>query len=796
MAEPVEPVEPVFAETDETGQTVRLSPVAGSEIAVQKVPGAVDIVDSADLARTAQPNITDALAQSVPGIVITDVQGNEFNRNIFYRGYESSPLIGVAQGLAVYQNGVRINEVYADTVNLDLIPSVAINNIAVVSNNPAFGLNALGGAISITMKDGFAWQGFETDFRAGSYGRIQNATQYGVQSGNWAAYGAFEGIEDDGWRDFSPTEIYRGYADLGWKGKDAEFHINYTAADTLIGATAATPIEAVRQRYGAVFTSPQITENNLNMLSVNGQVDVTKTMTLSGVAYYRHFKQKRDDGNLSDLVACDDDTDNPGGFCFDDDDNTTNIPGQFDEDVLYGALDRTGSDAESGGGSLQLVEKSKVFGMNNQLLIGASYDAGSVGTRASSEFGLVDDRFVVRGLGTITVDAEGNIMPVRLGINTDYYGLYLLDTLDVTDRLTVTAGGRYNYAELKVRDKTGNAPDLNSDSDFEKFNPIVGATYKLAPWMSVYGGYSESNRAPTPAELACADPEQPCLIESFLIADPPLKQVTAQTFEAGFRGEFANVWGGNIDWTVGLYRSESEDEILNVLAEQQGRGFFLNAGNALRQGVDLGLRYKSSRLQMFANYGFVDAVADSSYSLFSAANPRRTLVEGEEEEEEVEEVEEVEDGDGDEEEVEGEEEVELEVEEEEEAEGGVIFVRPGDRLPSIPRHNVRLGFDYWLTPKWKIGADLIVTSDRFFLGDESNLNQPLSGYELVNLRTSYDVTDHVQIYGLINNLFDRRHYLFGTYFNPDDVTNRSFSDPRSVVPGTPFVAYGGVKVKF
>ncbi len=31
-------------------------------------------------------------------------------------------MLGTPQGLAVYQNGVRINEVFGDTVNWDLIP--------------------------------------------------------------------------------------------------------------------------------------------------------------------------------------------------------------------------------------------------------------------------------------------------------------------------------------------------------------------------------------------------------------------------------------------------------------------------------------------------------------------------------------------------------------------------------------------------------------------------------------------------------------------------------------------------
>ena len=97
----------------------------------------------------------------MPGVIISDVNGNPFSTDVQYRGYTASPVEGTPQGLAVYQNGVRINEVFGDTVNWDLIPSSAINSISVVTGNPLYGLNALGGALNIQMKDGFGFQGVE-----------------------------------------------------------------------------------------------------------------------------------------------------------------------------------------------------------------------------------------------------------------------------------------------------------------------------------------------------------------------------------------------------------------------------------------------------------------------------------------------------------------------------------------------------------------------------------------------------------------------------------------------------------
>src|SRR5262249_34826688 len=150
-----------------------------------------------------------------PGVVVDDLQGNSFQTGVQYRGFEASPVNGLPQGLAVYQNGVRINEAFGDTVNWDFIPENAISDLAVMGSNPVFGLNAIGGSIALSMKDGFTYDGAEVDTRFGSFGRKQVSTEAGTSSGDFAFYGAFEGIDDDGFRDFSDAEIRRGYADLG-----------------------------------------------------------------------------------------------------------------------------------------------------------------------------------------------------------------------------------------------------------------------------------------------------------------------------------------------------------------------------------------------------------------------------------------------------------------------------------------------------------------------------------------------------------------------------------------------------
>ncbi len=160
----------------------------------------VQTLPADDFSRVYSPNVTQTLEQRVPGVFTSDAQGNEFTSDLRYRGFTASPLQGTPQGLAVYMQGVRVNEAFGDTVNWDLIPTIAIGRADIWTNNPAFGLNALGGAISFQMKDGFTYRGTEFDASGGSYGRVGGWLQYGIRNGEWALYIAGQGLKDDGWR--------------------------------------------------------------------------------------------------------------------------------------------------------------------------------------------------------------------------------------------------------------------------------------------------------------------------------------------------------------------------------------------------------------------------------------------------------------------------------------------------------------------------------------------------------------------------------------------------------------------
>lgn len=769
---PIDRAEPGMGGID--SGSVLMSPLTGSAIPIGNFPGAVGRANSGDIQRSGSTYVPDVLQQTVPSAIVEDAQGNVFQKSLQFRGFDASPVNGAPQGLAVYQNGVRINEAFGDIVNWDFLPDNSINGITIIGANPVFGLNALGGAVTILMRDGFTYQGAELDVRGGSFGRYQGALTLGANSGAWGAFLALEGIHDSGYRNFSPARVRRMYTDVGAKGDGTEFHVNFTGANNYVGVTAAAPIQLLDIGWNQTFTSPQTTINEMAMVSTNGSVEATPTLTFSGVAYYRWFRQRHVDGNIIEAEECP--PPDAGLLCIEEDGslepaediNGNDMP--FDPLLAYGSIDRTSQNAKSFGFSGQGVEKTPIYGMPNQFLVGASYDHGNVPYTTSSELGFFGSQFVVHGFNPPFILAEPDDFAQRnINAQNTYVGLYFSDTLEVTPDLAVTVGGRYNFARIKLEDVDGNNPEVNGDNRYYRFNPMAGATYLLTEGVTLYGSYAEANRAPTAAELACADPDNPCLIESFLTADPPLNQVVSQTFELGLRGKMAS-WGNtqNLEWTAGLFHALNNDDIIAVASPTSGRGYFQNAGDTLRQGVELGLRYTDKRLMMYANYALVSATFESYLELSSPDNPAAVPCSAD-------------------------------------PTVTCVNVQPGDRMPGIPLHRFKAGFEYWMTPKWKFGADLVAASNQIYYGDEGNDNTPLAGYATVDLHSSYDVTENIQIYGLINNLFNSHYGLFGTYFNMDAANGAAeadglgtnfFTNPRTITPAAPFAAYGGMRFRY
>ncbi|HXN89236.1 MAG TPA: TonB-dependent receptor, partial [Methylocella sp.] len=527
-------------------EVVATSPLPSGGENRDNIPAMVQSVPAEDFARTNSQSVTDTLQQQIPGAVSIDVNGNPFSQDLFYRGFHASPRQGTPQGLAVYQNGIRVNEVFGDTVNWDLIPPQAIYRADIFTNNPVFGLNALGGAVSLQMKNGFLWQGLETQVLGGSFGRVSGLFEYGKQIDDYSLYVTGDATRDGGWRFFSPSTLFRLYGDLGYRTPGNELHFIASGARTTLGVIGPTPVELLAQEgESAVFTSPQTTLNAAGSVAFTGKFDINPQWSIASNFYIRTFEQHHTDANDADIQDCN------GFLCLDSsafpglpaadfvilDRNGNPIP--FSSSAIYGTVDRVSIHATTFGMALQATDNDKFFEHQNYFTFGASVDRSLLSFSSTSQLGTIFPDLVIGngafpGSGDIigTLGGIGKV-PTFLTGNTTYYGVYTLDTFNITPEFALTAGARLNIAQIVTEDATGQAPELNINDTFSRINPVVGLTYKILPTVTVYGGYSEANRAPTPLELDCADPNRPCLLENSLVSDPPLKQVVAHTYEAG-----------------------------------------------------------------------------------------------------------------------------------------------------------------------------------------------------------------------------------------------------------------------
>jgi iron complex outermembrane recepter protein len=767
-------------------QVISTSPFSGGGIDRDKVPALVQALTAEDFAQRHSPNVTDTLFQRIPGVSTSDQQGNSFQTDIRYRGFVASPVPGQPQGLAVYMNGIRLNEAFGDTVNFDFIPSNAVDRADLQSNNPVFGLNALGGAISFQMKNGFTFQGFEADAQLGSYGRINGGLQFGKQRDDVAVYVAAQGLGEAGWREQSPSRLARLYADIGWRRDGNEVHLVLSGASNFFGVTAAAPIELLQRDWTSTYTFPQTTQHQTALAAVNGKFMVAENWTLQSNVYAREFRQAHVDGNGADVERCSAASSFPNRLCLEDDgfprptpvtqafrnqfvvldqnNNPISCPpgaGNACAPVPYGTIDRTNTDATTVGASLQAGSDAALFGHVNRFTVGGSIDHSWTGFTSSSTLGFINPDLAVTINPTIPGNGQiihtlGNLgfIPVTLNAQSTYYGLYATDTFDITAQLSLTLGGRLNVAKIKMADLTGVSPDLNNDLTYTRLNPLAGLTWRIVPGLTVYGGYSESNRAPTPLEIGCSNPDRPCLIERALVSDPPLKQVVSRTFETGLRGNLP-LGDGRIDWKLGAYRTGVSDDIIHLASNIQGRAFFANVPATRRQGIEAGATYQAPRWMAYANYSFTDATYQFSGTIASPNNPMAD-------------------------------------------EDGNIFVVPGNRIPAIPAHQFKFGGEFAVTPEWKVGTDVAMVGSQYFVGDDSNLNAKVPAYWVANVRTSYQISKEVQAFVLVMNLFNQKYYTYGTYFEVDGVAKAigsAFTDPRTVTPAQPLAIYGGVKVR-
>jgi iron complex outermembrane receptor protein len=758
-------------------QVVIVAPY-GAAIDRDRIPAHAQSATVGDIERSQSLDLTDFLNRNFGSININHAQNNPLQPDFNYRGFTASPLLGLPQGLAVYQNGVRINEPFGDTVNWDLIPLSAIGGVQLLGgSNPVFGLNSLGGALSVQMKNGFNYEGTAAEVYGGSFSRRGGSVQSGGNNGRWGYYANVDYFEEDGWRDFSDSDALRVFGSVSMRGDGSTLDFSVAHTDSELRGNGASPAELLAIDRAQVFTHPDLTKNKATQLMLEGALDLSSSVRLTGNVYFRDLRtdtfngdgtifEECDFGDDEFLVEEDFDDENGDGRCSADDDDDivlvldpfgNPIEAELDDEELNAINNIGRRKQKSHGASLQLAFGSALGGnRRNDLTLGTAFSKGE-----TSFDSLVEVAQLLENRATSRTGIFADEFRTNLDSELRTWSLYFIDTFDVTDRLTLTASGRYDNTRVRLDDRSGQTPELNGSHKFDRFNPALGLTFRVNPGLTAYASVAQSTRAPTPVELACASEDAPCNLPNAFLADPPLDEVVATSVEAGLNGMVAS---SGLRWHAGVFHTVNKDDILfqTTGGAQANVGFFDNVGDTRRQGIELGLNQRIGMARWFVEYSWVDATFEDAFNVNSPNHP---------------------------------------VFEDDPAspaivdDDGVLLVSRGSRIPGIPEHQLNAGVDFNFGERVTIGVDASFRSGVYLRGDEANLLSKTSSYTVFNLRGEYRVTDAVRVFARVENLFDEDYETFGLLGEPDEVFP-GFDDPRFYGAGPPFGAWVGVRVNF
>lgn len=815
-ATPISQKTSLFIEGASTSVTViSTTPIGQTNQSLDQIPVPVQGLTAKNLEDSNALDLADLMNKRLTSVYINENVGNSFQPDINYRGYTASPLLGTPEGLSVYMDGVRQNQPFGDIVSWDLIPKIAIRDMALIpGSDPIYGLNTLGGAVSVQTKDGLTTPGGSLQITGGKFGRRAGEGEIaGVLPNGLNYYVAGNLYREDGWRQFSPSEVRQSFAKLGWTNVKTSVYLSGAYADNWLTGNGTSDFRFLKTDYTDVNTIPDVTWDRSPSLTLNVSHAVRDNLTFSGNIYYRYVRTDSSNGDLNDdafdqslykLSVADVNALTTAGYTgFPTSGNASTEPfpywpclaqvlennaGGEPSEKCNGVITRTADKQNSYGLSGLMAWRTK----HNRLAVGAGWDRGTSTYRQLTQLGYLNPDNVSFTLVPIFLDgttfSDGDPVDTQVQLHgiVNTPSIYATNTL-AYGQWALTLSGRYNHSSLGNVDYlpiSAARGNLNSNNTFERFNPAAGITYKPSRYFNTYFNYSEASRSPTSIELGCADSTEPCNLPNALVSDPPLKQVVSRTVEVGIR---SNEEGGTLRWSAAYFFGQNYHDLLFVASEQTGFGYFLNFGKTRRDGFELELSKNWQQWEFGGNYTFLNATYQSPQTVDGGSNSANDSALA--------------------------------------GQPGIdddIHIVPGDYIPQVPRNMLKVYGRYKPSSKLTTELNILGVGSSFARGNENNLDQPdgvyylgpgkSAGYGIANLGARYQVIPRVQLFVQMNNLLDK-HYSTGAqlgttpFDNDNHFVARPFGTPYGtgdgdipirtstfLAPGTPFNIYGGLKI--
>ncbi|EDZ65154.1 TonB-dependent receptor [beta proteobacterium KB13] len=833
-----------YAEDLETSKINVYSPAPLPSIGLDQsiVPGSITVIQPQDVQQQSGVSLADYLNNNVQGISFNEVGGNPWQPEVFYRGYSAGSIAGNPQGLSIYVDGVRENQPFSDVVLWDTIPTWALSGAQVVGgSNPIYGLNTLGGAISMQTKNGKLFNKGVISATAGSWDRTAGLIEMGgiIDGTNIDYYFGYNHTSENGWRDHSPSHLNQAFGKIGMDLETGgRVELSYTGASNNLIGNGLAPKYLLGADNSGVNTVPDATENRYNKFNLAYTDLISDTVMLSANAYYIQSNRYTLNGDAE--IEFDGDEFTNSGY--------SSINGRYmvnqgdDIDEIEAETRTTKTKQDKYGINAQLTFTDDLFGYKNHLVTGVNFETSLIGFVQNEYEG---SSFIgnSRLIDTTTGEYENNS---DLQGRTKTAGIYAVDTLSLNDQWHVTGGLRYNYTEIDNKDRRADqsAGSLTEKASYARINPTIGVTYKPTENYQTYASYSESNRAPTSIELGCSNPAIACSLPTQMADDPPLDDIVSKTYEAGASGRLT----GDLKWNAAIYHAMNHDDIhfINNNA-QNGLGYFDNVGRTRRDGIDVGvsgsglfgmdLFGQGNKFSWSGSYGYVNATYDSDLRLVSDANTSRTVTTNsynsydddalvDDDTDFASEVAvalyDLYDGTGLETDyntangVGAYDALNIEtdaddaddwaefVEDNIGIETSAIDVKRGDQLANIPQHRLKLRMNYNPAPNVRMGLTALGYGKSYMMGNENQKHQgdgENPGYFLLNADMSWSPAKNWMVSLKAINLLDKNYYnggrlLMNGFTGVGNTARSEVFRGVGVIPGSPQAAWITVGYSF
>ena len=505
--------------------------VNASRQRLQSLPGAVDVVEPADLQRGRGAYLEDLLRHQ-PGVVVQSAQGSEDTKlSIRGSGVQSDNI----RGVGVLVDGIPLNQADGEAFLQDLdLQSVQYAEVYRGADALRYGALTLGGAVNLVTVTGRTADPFTARASFGSFGLFEQQFTSGWSGERWDVYGSVVNHVLDGYRDHARENYQKAFASLGYQLQPAAENRLYFFYGRL---DQNNPSGLTKDE---LYADPRQTSPGSVAQDWSTRWDYVRLMDRFGLrgdhwqlqlaVAWNHRQQTQREEYKDDYRL--------GATRYYSDDYALDFAYENTADVLHG---------------------------RNRLSVGLipTFEPESDSSYANP---------------------NGQLGALLFTDRTYYlnFPVYLENQHYLAERFSLLTGFQAVYVHRIFRDRfrSRTLGDQSRTDHLWAFNPKLGLAYEWKKGTLAYLNFSRSFQPPSFDESLGIQggPDGGRVLHS-------LRPQRAYTLEVGTRGE-----AGPFDWDVALYRSWVRDELLDQNNSQGELLGTINAPRTVHQGLEIGLQ--------------------------------------------------------------------------------------------------------------------------------------------------------------------------------------------------------------